>query len=80
MVLLIAHRLIITDLSSVAPVSNSPRRIQTRRMSTDEMGIETRNTDTPPPIRALRGRRVSVDRESATGTPKLIEESSENGE
>lgn len=55
----------------VAP--GSPRRIRTRRLSTDDHHEDT------PPIRALRGRRISVDRESATGTPKLGEECSENG-
>lgn len=62
------------EVLSQPAVTASPRRpIRGRRLSTDD-----HHEDTPPPARALRNRRVSVDRESATGTPKLGDES-ENG-
>lgn len=62
-------------LSQSMTVTSSPRRPirASRRLSTDT------HEETPPVIRSLRNRRVSVDRESATGTPKLPEDSSENG-
>lgn len=62
------------ELVANPAISTSPRRIRARRLSTDDHHEDT------PPVRALRGRRISVDRESATGTPKLGDEGSENGQ
>lgn len=63
------------EVLSQPAVTMSPRRpLRGRRLSTDD------HEDTPPAVRALRNRRISVDRESATGTPKMSEEGSESGE
>lgn len=63
------------------PNKSSPTgRRKTRRMSQDQqLDEQPLRDDTPLFGRSVRALRSSVDRESATGTPKLVEDSSENG-
>lgn len=59
------------EIISNTAILNSPRRVGSRRLSTDA-------PESTPPVRVLRGRRVSVDRDSAAGVAKVAEE--DNGE